>query len=107
MITPAPRLFGALGLSGCKAHACEGEIMHDVEITFRQNRDGSWDMCKSYPVGDDETGSEHYRYVRTRPANLARITGSVLDKNDRMIVTGTVIENGVGIGHAWPKTPTK
>jgi len=72
------------------------------DLTFSPNGNGQWTMTRSYPVGADETGSDHYRYVRTQPANVAKITGTYLDKNGREITTGTVIMNEIGIGYAWP-----
>ncbi len=72
------------------------------ELTFGAYGDGQWIMTRSYPVGPDETGSEHYRNVKDRPSEVVKITGTWEDKNGREIATGTVIMNGVGIGYAWP-----
>ena len=72
------------------------------DLTFRQNGTGQWTMVRTFTVGPDETGDACYRFVRTPPANLAKITGTYLDKNGREITTGTVIMNEIGIGYAWP-----
>jgi hypothetical protein len=77
--------------------------MHnDIEITITRDEDGSRTLNYSYPVGDYETGSAHFRYSDAPPPDLLRQTRILESPDGRRYATGTVIEHGNGIGVAWP-----
>lgn len=77
--------------------------MAGYELTFRQTSATTASLELSYDIGGYETGSEHFTYHATKPANVIKETRRLATKAGRMIQFGIVLApNGSGRGVAWP-----
>lgn len=74
----------------------------NATVEFRQTSATTADLRLSYPVGQNETGSEFYTYTATKPENVIKEKYQVTTKAGRKIQLGIQVRNGSGFGVAWP-----